>query len=92
MRDVWFPANYAHFLSAPDVVVLIATPTNERRPVAYAVWRKHDGGKFDEDWKARWPAPLIDGLDGEILGPGFFDPMIRQHIVALGERPHWCRS
>lgn len=57
------------------------------RPVALAVYRK---GSFEKDWQARWSPPIVKGMSEEILGPGFFDPMMRQHVVAMGERPHYC--
>lgn len=56
------------------------------KPVAYAAYRR---GIFEKDWHARWSPPIVEGMSEEILGPGFFDPMMRQHIEAMGERPHY---
>ncbi|KAH7348522.1 acyl-CoA N-acyltransferase [Rhexocercosporidium sp. MPI-PUGE-AT-0058] len=59
-----------------------------RKVVAFATWVKHSGGEFP-GWDKRWRADPPEGLTVEMLGPGFFDAMGRQHKIALGERPHF---
>lgn len=50
---------------------------------------RHERGKFP-GWEKRWKEVLPKGADSEVFGPGFMNPMARQHRVAMEERPYYC--
>lgn len=48
------------------------------------------GDDWSADWRERWVEPVAEGMDERVLSEGFFDPMQRQHRVAVGEKKHYC--
>lgn len=49
------------------------------------------GEEWSEDWRERWESEMAEGMSVESIGAGFFDPMARQHRVAIGKRKHFCK-
>jgi hypothetical protein len=46
-------------------------------------------------WWERWVGEggsLGEGIEEEVLGDEFFEPMQRQHEVVVGGRPHYCNT
>ena len=50
---------------------------------------KYGEGEYEMDWTTRWPLPLVEGMSEQVMGEGFFEPMARQHVSAMGERGHF---
>lgn len=50
------------------------------------------GEDWRNDWRERWEEKLVEGLKEDNVGAKFFDPMARQHRVAVGEKRHLCKS
>ncbi|KAL5322659.1 hypothetical protein ACEPPN_010634 [Leptodophora sp. 'Broadleaf-Isolate-01'] len=75
-------------LAAADVNGVGNGRKEKGKVVAFATWVKHPGGEFPP-WDKRWNPNPPEGVTVEMLGPGFFDAMGRQHKSAMGERPHF---
>jgi hypothetical protein len=91
----WLSNCFAEQLKDEATTHMIVTedssgPNKMPRPVALAIYRRHDGGPLEKNWHVRWSPPIVEGMSEESLGPSFFDAMMRQHIIAMGERPHYC--
>ncbi|KAE8453337.1 hypothetical protein EG329_011405 [Mollisiaceae sp. DMI_Dod_QoI] len=70
------------------VLIIKDDSTPDHKVVSFARYFKLDEN-WSEDWKTRWWPELGEGMSEEILGPAFFDPMARQHRVAMERRPHY---
>jgi hypothetical protein len=58
--------------------------------VAFARYLRILGGPL-KHWKKRWgTAELPEGMSEEKLGAGFLEPLDRQQLAVMGERPHIC--
>ncbi|KAE9380720.1 acyl-CoA N-acyltransferase [Stipitochalara longipes BDJ] len=57
--------------------------------VAFGRWFRYAEGEFEVDWRTRWEPVLPEDMKIEMLGKGFFDPMVRQHKAVMGARAHY---
>jgi hypothetical protein len=57
--------------------------------VAFARYLRILGGPL-KHWKKRWTVELPEGMSEEKFGAGFLEPLDRQQLAVMGERPHIC--
>lgn len=80
------------FHNTTSLVVVKDDPVaNTKTTVAFARYVLHEGKMHVPEWRERWVAKMGPGMNEELVGPGFFEPMADQHAVIVEHRPHICR-
>ena len=70
-------------------VTLVIITEDTGKIVAFARYLRILGGPL-KHWKKRWTVELPEGMSEEKLGAGFLEPLDRQQLAVMGERPHIC--